>query len=350
MAEAPPTPDTELGLAPFGDRLLDMRALMALADLSTPWRCDQLAADGYVTVLAGKGGEGKSWLTHALAGGTQQGSTVAGIKCKQGRVAIFDAENGPKLIARRFKSIAMPLDALDVYDAAGLALNNAHVVQEIVRALTGVQLAIFDSLRTLAPGVKENDSDEIAPVMNSLRTIARNTETAVLVIHHRGKDSTLDYRGSSAILDQTDLMMVLGREDKDPDRKWRRYLRTAKCRIDEEPDTRWFGLRKIQGEMALTEAAPYEPQQAPRSTPGQNDLRDPVLDLLHRRAGDPIKAAAIATAVGRSKTDQTVRRLLEALEKQRLAREIEDAGWVVNTLDDNLRHKNGGNPDNHAEF
>jgi hypothetical protein len=348
MTDAPPATDQALGLEPFGDRKLDMRALMAIADLSTPWRCDGLVADGYVTVLAGKGGEGKSWLTHALAGGTQQGSTVAGIKCKQGRVAIFDAENGPKLIARRFKGIGMPLDALDVYDAAGLALNSAHVVAEIVRALNGVQLAIFDSLRTLAPGVKENDSDEIAPVMNSLREIARKTEAGVLVIHHRGKDSTLAYRGSSAILDQCDVMMVLGRDDKDPERKTRRYLKTEKCRIDEEPDTRWVSLKSVQGEMCLIEAAPYE--QTPHATPAQTDLRDPVLDVLKRRAGDPIRAAALAKAVGREKTDKTVRRLLETLRDEQLAREIEGEGWVVNSPSDNLHAQNGATADEQWPF
>lgn len=324
MAEAPPASDTALGLAPFGDRLLDLRALMAIADLSTPWRCEGLAADGYVTVLAGKGGEGKSWLTHALAGGTQQGSTVAGIKCKQGRVAIFDAENGPKLIARRFKSISMPLDALDVYDAAGLALNNAHVVQEITRALDGVQLAIFDSLRTLAPGVKENDSDEIAPVMNGLRTIARKTETAVLVIHHRGKDSTLAYRGSSAILDQCDVMMILGRDDKDPDRKTRRYLKAEKCRIDEEPDTRWFSLKKVQGEMCLLEAAPYEDE---RPKPVAEVLRPRLVELLAIRNGNAATTSELALALGRDSKDATIRRLLRELEKEGYAQQLVDHRW-----------------------
>ena len=48
----------------YCDRLLDVPALLAAPDEPIPWRAVRwdFAADGSLTVLAGRGGEGKSWL------------------------------------------------------------------------------------------------------------------------------------------------------------------------------------------------------------------------------------------------------------------------------------------------
>lgn len=83
-------------------RPLDLPDLLLHADDEVPWRCDRLLADGHLTLVAGRGGEGKSFLGLAFAGGVLLGTTVAGIRCEKGRVAIFDGENGPRVIGRRF--------------------------------------------------------------------------------------------------------------------------------------------------------------------------------------------------------------------------------------------------------
>src|SRR4051812_29161838 len=40
----------------YDGRILDVRGLLAQPDEPIPWRCDNLAADGYLSVLAGRGG------------------------------------------------------------------------------------------------------------------------------------------------------------------------------------------------------------------------------------------------------------------------------------------------------
>src|SRR3954454_13751286 len=76
----------------LASRRLGGRPLLTRPDEPLRWRCDRLAADGFVTVLTGEGGEGKSFLTLALAKAVAEGSAAAGIDCTPGRALIFDAE------------------------------------------------------------------------------------------------------------------------------------------------------------------------------------------------------------------------------------------------------------------
>ncbi|MFL5910741.1 MAG: AAA family ATPase [Gaiellaceae bacterium] len=291
--------------SPHAHRLLDLRKAMALSETEPPWRCDRLTADGHVTTLVGKGGVGKSLLTLALAGAVQVGSSLAGIDCAKGRVVIFDAENGPWVIGSRLKAAETPIGALEVYDGQGLDL--AHHRTWITSRCEGAQLVIFDSIRTLAPGAKENDSDDMAPVMGTIRQVARATGAAVIAIHHRGKGEA-DFRGSSALLDQTDLMFVLERDPRDPEQRWRRALRCVKCRIAEEPPPRWIGIKPYKGSLTLTEAAAFDPDQ---QRPVRDDLEDEIAQIVADRG--PITRPQVCEVLKRTRNDGTVRRALTEL-------------------------------------
>lgn len=287
-------------------RRLDLGELVALADVETAWRCHGFAAGGYLTVLSGRGGEGKSMFTLGLGSAVIAGEPLAGIKCTQGTVAIFDAENGPKLIGRRLKSAQLlQHTGLAIYDADGLDL--ARDAGWMEQQLQGVGLAVFDSLRTLAPGAKENESDDMAPRMIALRQLARRTGTAVILVHHRGKDGEKDFRGSEVIRDLTDLMFVLERDPKDPEKHWRRALRCVKCRIDEEPAPRSLGIRINDGHLHFTEAAPFA--QEPRA-PKRAEWATRILQELE--AG-PSRRSQIAKRFDLEPSNQTFRRAFDDL-------------------------------------
>jgi AAA domain-containing protein len=293
---------------------------MLMADEPVPYVIDRVAARECVTVIAGAGGEGKSLLAQALTGGVLRGATIAGIRCEKGRVAIFDAENGPRVIAKRTQALGLPLDGLSVYDAAGLDLERDEDV--IAEAIEGVDLVVFDSLRTLAPGAKENDSDDMAPVMAVFRRLAIRTRAAVLVIHHRGKDAESDFRGSSAIRDQLDLMFVLGRAKGDPEARWRREMRCSKCRIADEPAPRWIGIKHHRGEIALTEAAPFTSEKRTKA----HEVADELEAVL--KAHGPMRPASLAAHVERKRNDGTFARALDLLSTEGRAFLTGD-GWSV---------------------
>jgi hypothetical protein len=315
------------GGPPYADRyegrVIDVRAMLSKPDEPIPWRCENFAADGYLTVLAGRGGEGKSWLALALACGVARGEAAAGISCEKGRAVIFDAENGEKLIGRRFRAAGVNPD-LDVQpvEAGGLrVLDDLDWFEEII-VQQHANLAVFDSLRVLSSGAKESDGDVMEPIITSLKLLARRTGAAIVLIHHRGKGDS-DYRGSSVILDQTDLLFTLGRVDGDPDGRTRRKIRTGKCRIDEEPAPRWVKIEADHiGFVYISEAEPFEADEnKPRDA-----LRGDVLDKL---GGIPRSARSVAKAVGRRPDDSTVKRLLADLAADGLAEKTLD-GWVRN--------------------
>lgn len=295
------------------DRRIDLLAALRDADLETKWRCDWFASDGFLTVLAGLGGEGKSWWVHALTSGVLTGSKIAGLQCEQGDVIMFDAENGQKLIGKRLRLAQTPkLGNLAIYESDGLDLMRADDQEAVLKMLLEdqPQMIIFDSLRTLAPSAEENSSDDMSVLMAYFRAVARQTQAAIILNHHRDKTGSMDYRGSGAIRDQTDLMFTLSRDDSDPMGKHRRCLRCVKNRIDEEPDDRWYTFKKHRGLMSFMEAAPFEGER-PQSTTGAKQER--MNAILEHLGGDPETAAEINQALGLDRTDGTTRRALDEL-------------------------------------
>jgi len=306
----------------YDGRIIDVTAALAEPDEPLPWRCHGFAADGYLTVVAGRGGEGKSWLTLSLACGVARGASVAGIDCVRGRALLFDAENGRRLIARRLRAAGVSPDvAVQPVDAGGL-----HVIRDIdwfrdVIEREAANLVVFDSLRVLSSGVKENDSDAMEPIITALKLLARDTGAAIVLVHHRGRSEFSDFRGSSVILDQTDLLFTLGRITGDPDGRHRRKVTTVKCRIDEEPAPWWVSINadRARGLVTIDAAEPFEGEGRAR-----DQLRDDVLEAL---SGIARSARGIAKAVGREPNDGTVRRVLHDLEAEGLA-EKRDDGWA----------------------
>lgn len=299
--------------ARYAGRRYDPADLIAQADRPPPWRVVDLAMDAHLTILAAEGGEGKTWLGMALAGGVAHGATVAGLECEQGRALLLDAESGGYVLGSRLRAIdpALPADRVAVYDAAGLRLereDDEAWMLDVIRA-EAANLVVLDSLRTLTEAA-ESDSDEMAPVVIAARRLARESGAAVVLLAHRGWAGTRPLRGSSAQRDMCDLLFTLGRERDDPESRWRRRLGTAKCRVAEEPEDRWIGIRGWRGQVQLTEAEAYEPAGRPA---GKRDERaGQVLDVL-RGAEGPLSRGAIARELGRPEKDSTTRRATDRL-------------------------------------
>lgn len=315
------------GFAPctprYAGRRLDMEALLATPDEPIPWRCFRFAADGYLTTMAGRGGEGKSWVTLGLAHGVHEGRTVAGIPCEKGVAVVFDAENGAKLLKKRFRAAGIGAGTVQPFDADGLHIvKDLDWFKEMIEA-EGANLAIFDSLRILSSGVDENNTEEIEPIMSALRRLARETGAAIVLVHHRGRDETSSYRGSSAIRDGTDLLFKFGRVKEDPERRHRRVLETVKCRIDEEPEPHWVRIQadRAKGLVYLDEAEPYE------GGTGAGIVRAVLADeLLELMDDEPRTRASLARDVGRDPKDGSVGNALKALAEGGRA-ERAGGGW-----------------------
>jgi hypothetical protein len=304
------------------ERIIDMgEAFMGAAE-PLPERCGMLAIDGFVTVVAGMRAERKSWLMLALCGAVGAGGEVAGIRCRQGIALYVDAENGSREMARRFIGAGLGPDAFYVADGMGLHLpQDTSVVRDLIAA-TKANLCVLDSLRRLAPSVREDRSDDMAPVFAEISKLSRETNCAIVVLHHRStKFGAPDTRGSSAIEDQTDLLYVLEGMRGDSERSFRKRLRCSKNRVDREPPARWLRFDRVAGFMTVAEAEAFEPEDDEAPT-----VAETLIDEIRALAPEVRKDGAwpihrIAEAVRRQRDDRSFKAALGEL--------LESGEWVA---------------------
>ncbi len=307
---------------------LDVAELLDRQPEQMPWRSGELAADGFVTVLTGHAGEGKSWIALALAVGVACGSSPGGIECRKGVALYLDAENGEWLLQRRVREVDAPRVNFELYLSEGFDLSRPEDVKWLTQTVTdaGVNLLILDSLRSLAPRMEENSGDSVAPVMAGIRQIARDTGAAIIVVHHRPKNSGSAYRGSSALRDQTDVLYLLGRCEGDPEVKTRRYLRADKMRLAAEPEDLWLQLHYADQRMSLEPADPYN-GSAPTA---KEIIAEQIEAHLIEHPGGKTRAD-LARHVMRAPDDGTVRRALDQLDIEGRANRPEHRGqpWTA---------------------
>jgi hypothetical protein len=297
--------------------LINMEAAMQLAKQPIAYAVEPIAARGFLTVLAGRHSSYKSWLMLMAGHAAHRGeSEFAGLHCEATTVLYVDAENGPRLMGRRFAAAGMPSDGLLVADGTKLRLPGDFASLRTLIEATDVGLVVLDSLRRLAPGIRENESDDMAALISDVAKIARDFDVAVVLIHHRStKKGAATLRGSSSIEDQADLVFTLEHIAGDPDRE-RRRLKAAKFRIDAEPSPIWLRMGMADGCFTVRAADHHEEdglddsegQGADEQLAGRIDgLADEV------RTDGGWAPSRLAAAVGSDQRNGTFQRALRIL-------------------------------------
>jgi RecA-family ATPase len=180
-----------------------MAALMAGPEPPPAWRVDRFARDAALTILSAKGGAGKSWVGMAACAAVQAGQPMAALSVEQGSAVYVDGEMGSQQMVDRFKAAGLDGDAFTVIDALGLDIGQPSGIDQLTATLraSGAKFVLLDSLRKLAPTMRENESDDMGQLLAALTLMARNLDAAVVVIHHAGHGERF-LRGSAAIRDQ----------------------------------------------------------------------------------------------------------------------------------------------------
>lgn len=214
-----------------------------LRDVEPPqvdWVVEDIAARGCVTLLCGAPGQGKSYLMSALAAGVSSGGfPVAGFNTNPGGVVIFDAENGAAEIHRRVHTLKL-FENTRIADVSGgfSLVDDQEIIFDACEAATD-RLLVLDSLRTLAPGIDENSSDEVTVMLSTVQEIAQTCDVGVVVLHHLNRNG--DFRGSSAM---TAVPEIVVRMYGDPaDKYQRRTLTWEKFRLGQRPERKWITLK-----------------------------------------------------------------------------------------------------------
>jgi len=242
-----PTPRGVTGLAhPCKLRILDVAHMLATEPPPIPWVVQPLLVEACVTMLAGREGQGKSMLALALASAIGHGANVAGLDCQAGKVLYIDAENGEREAHRRVRGLGVKPGTLVYVEAVGFNLAaNVDLIADLVDE-HGPSVGVLDSLRSLAPGLDENDSRPAEAALRPVSRLAQDKGLPVLLLHHAGKQG-VEYRGSTAIGAAVELGFTLSRREEDPDKRTRRRLACWKSRPAPEPETRWIALESRTG-------------------------------------------------------------------------------------------------------
>jgi hypothetical protein len=316
-------------------RIVDLREAIRGAKEPLPFRIGPLAIDGYVTLLVGRKGSHKSWLAQFGCNAVQRDQPVGPLGQRAGRALYLDAEGGARLMGRRLVLTDMNEDSFVYADGLGLHLpGDIAQVRELVEH-TGANLLVLDSLRRLAPGMKENDSDSVAPVMEAVASISREGPAVVVIAHRSTKPNSPNVRGSSALEDQADIVWQLEAVPNDPKRRTRRRLRNTKMRVDAEHPSVWLSFRTVAGFMTVAEAEPYA---SPADHDGDGDLPDAapgmmaerirlLSELVAKDGGWP--PSKVAQTVGTDRKSSTFKRALKLL--------LEAGEWVAEGATSNRR-------------
>ena len=343
-------------------RVLDVEKMLSTLPPPVPWIVEPILARGCVTMLAGREGRGKSMLALALAAAVGRATFLADIAGMpvglSGHVLYVDAENGEHEAHRRVHGLSVEAGTLTYVEANGFDLKQ-HLgeLEELVRKHKP-KLLVLDSLRSLAPGLDENDSQQAETALRPIVRLAQQLQIAALILHHASRLSG-EYRGSTAIGAAVELGFTLSRHEEDPMGATRRKLACWKSRPAAEPEPRWLTIKPdAGGDILLSEAAPYEP--APR-TAVRDEIEEALRELVegvpgakpHMGGGTlapppktpdgtgdlgvprgvaPLAPPSWSTAdfarqVGRDPKDGTVRRAVQRLEDAGLIHRNGDGRW-----------------------
>lgn len=259
-----------------------------LAESTQPpdWLIDGLLPRGGLLLLIAKPKVGKSTLScdavFCLA--TRQPFLSRRIFAEDRPIIHLALEEHPAHLREQYRRTGIPDDA-QVFVHVGPAPENAvEWLAEIVR-VHRPSLVIIDPLMRLLRARDANDYAEITRRMEPLLPIARDTSTALMLLHHAGKgDREVDDAslGSQAFYGSVDVLMHLNRR---PD-----GIRTVMTRqrygedieetvVEMEPET---GLVAIGGAFAEVR---------------QDVMADRIRAFLKRKSG-PVSEPDIREAVG----------------------------------------------------
>jgi RecA-family ATPase len=293
-------------------RITNVGERMKESAVDLPWRVKPMALDGMLTVFAGSAGLGKTQFTMALADGVTLGQNVGGCRCEQGKVLYFDGEMGWNWYRRYAETLNLSHDVQHI-EAGGLNLNDAtHLawIESVIQEFDG-RFVILDSLRTLTPDVDENVSNHMAPLLTSIRAVARRTDAALMLIHHSGKEEGNDSRGSSGIVDQCEALFAM----RDGGENVRTIIR-KKTRF-QAPNSFAVAWDQEAGVYVATET---------HSKPKQKEVEQQIVNRLKTQREATKKA--IANAIGREDDDPTFKKAMTSLVARKTIANDEN-GWHV---------------------
>jgi len=313
---------------PRPSSVADLEAVLS----ATRWHWPLWLPIGFLTLLAGEAGVGKTfvalWLAACLLRGRPWPDETDGPD-GQGSIVWVDTEASQALLAERVACWALPAERIllptltpgDPVADVQLDTEEGWLALQTLVAAERPRLVVVDSLRGAHRG--DENSSEMVTLMTRLAALARDRRCAVLAAHHLrkrnefedGSEVTLDrLRGSSAIgaLGR----VVLAVDTPDATQKDVRRLAVIKSNLGKYPEP--LGFRVAEDGLAFCDA-PAKPTPETRTGRAAEFLRAALTD-------------------GPVLIDDLIKDAKEAGIAERTLRRAKDGLLIVARKEDGVRH------------
>ncbi|MBK35920.1 MAG: hypothetical protein CME26_10385 [Gemmatimonadetes bacterium] len=200
--------DDRMKEAPTGTRAdhtsLQARCMADVAPMSVEWLWHPLVPLGHLTGLNGDPGEGKSFLTQALATAVSLGQGLpANEETNPGNVLILTAEDHLGTTVRpRLEAMGCDLTRVFAYDRPFSLEPECILDLEARIAEMRARLVILDPIVAyMASSVDINRANEVRTVLAQLSDAAERTSSAIVIVRHlaKGNGSKAIYRGLGSV-------------------------------------------------------------------------------------------------------------------------------------------------------
>jgi len=186
-------------------------------EIKIEWIVDRLIPKESITLLFGKGGIGKTWLTLDIARCIANGTPYLGLETVKKPVVFVDFENPLPVLNIRTQKLG-EADGVYFWRANNDSLKAPKLDKkeyELYKQLPVGSVLIFDTLRA-SQDRDENKSDEMGLIMGRLKEL-RDMGFTIILLHHTAKNSDRIAKGSTAIVDLADhiLGLTLVRKKRD---------------------------------------------------------------------------------------------------------------------------------------
>lgn len=187
------------------------------------WIIKDLLPAGCLTILSGRPGSFKTWMTLYFALCISDGSPVFGVfQTKKTRVLIIDEEDSGVLIKDRLKKLGIKAETeISLSIMTGFKADSEEKMDILIREVKKrkIGVVIIDSLIRIHSG-DENSAKDMANLFTQISRLKKAGVTVLINHHHRKSQNSQDsdsqsMRGSVDILAALDCHMMINRNGDD---------------------------------------------------------------------------------------------------------------------------------------
>ncbi len=206
--------DTRLVMSKNGKKVLRSDSLEDVLNYPDPeYLIEKILEVATVSLLYGESGTGKTFIALSIALAVAYGQGWLGRRVKQGRVLYFYQEGKIGLKKRvkawlKYYNIdSLPSNIRFITVPTHLLHDREYILNCIEEHDESPVVVIIDTFSNCAPGVSQNNQEEVYPILAIGHEIAKAYKSHFMFIHHDNKGG--DYNGSKAFRNHVDTMLLV---------------------------------------------------------------------------------------------------------------------------------------------